>query len=156
MRAITIGQLTPKTRPLSTWSSIQPACYCNHPKPLGISKALNLVSRAVSSYKYRAVTIRRPSVRTIQNMAPPRLETLSANVGDGIALIKYNRPANANAVSTQTMTELVKVYEWVLSEPDVNVVVHSGEGRFFTAGMDLGSVPTDGPVLPDENIEMLR
>ena len=89
-------------------------------------------------------------------MAPPRLETLSANVGDGIALIKYNRPANANAVSTQTMTELVKVYEWVLSEPDVNVVVHSGEGRFFTAGMDLGSVPTDGPVLPDENIEMLR
>ena len=99
-----------------------------------------------------------PSVsrRVYATMAPPKLETVLASVEDGIGFIKYNRPNNANALGRTTMGDLLKAFTWALDEPEVKVIIYTGEGRFFSAGMDLVGVPADGPVLPDENVERLR
>lgn len=90
-------------------------------------------------------------------MAAPKLETMSAEVLEGgIGLVKYNRPKNANALGAQTMADLLKALTWALEDPSVKVVVLSGEGKFYSAGMDLVDVPAEGPVLSDEGVELLR
>lgn len=98
----------------------------------------------------------RTSCRLYTTMAPPKLETVLASIEDGIAFIKYNRPNNANALGRTTMGDLLKAFTWALDEPEVKVIIYTGEGRFFSAGMDLVGVPADGPVLPDEGVERLR
>lgn len=67
-------------------------------------------------------------------MAPPQLETVSVSTDNGIGIVKYNRPKNANAVSPQVMADLVQAFRYVNSHPDVKVVLYTGEGKFFTAG----------------------
>ena len=88
-------------------------------------------------------------------MAPPKLDRLKISVQDGIALIKYDIP-KANQLNTDGMSDLRKAFTWVENAPEVKVAVLSGEGRFFCTGMDVTGLPKDGPVLPDENIEILR
>ena len=48
-----------------------------------------------------------------------------------------NRPERLNALSVALMTEVVELCEWVNTQPEIRVVVFSGEGRAFTAGFDL-------------------
>lgn len=54
---------------------------------------------------------------------------------DGIGVIKYNRPKNANALGTQTMSDLLEALTWAAEEPKVQIIVLSGVGKFFSAGM---------------------
>lgn len=54
------------------------------------------------------------------------------------------------------MDDLLKALTWAVDDSEVRVVVLSGEGRFFSAGMDLVDVPPEGPVLSDEGVELLR
>lgn len=90
-------------------------------------------------------------------MAPPKLETVLVSVADdGVGIIKYNRPKSANALGLETMKDLLKALTWAFEEPQVRVVMLTGEGKFFTAGMDLVGLPDEGPVLPDENVDTLR
>ena len=89
-------------------------------------------------------------------MAPPKLETVLTSVEGSIGIVKYNRPKNANALGAKTMADLFNAFTWALDEAEVKVVVLTGEGKFFTAGMDLLGVPDDGPVLADDGIELLR
>lgn len=90
-------------------------------------------------------------------MSPPRLSTMSTAILEGgIGVIKFNRPRNANALGAQTMSDLLAALNWALDDSKVKVVVLSGEGKFFSAGMDLVDVPPEGPVLSDEGIEILR
>lgn len=89
-------------------------------------------------------------------MATPKLENVLVSVQDSIGLIKYNRPNNANALSGQTLSDFLKALKWALDESSVKVIVLTGEGKFFNAGMDLVGIPESGPVLPDEFVELLR
>ena len=89
-------------------------------------------------------------------MAPPKLDTVFTEVENGIGIVKYNRPKNANALSGNTVADLLKAFTWALDETEVKVVVLTGEGKFFSAGMDLIALPDEGPVLPDEGVEVLR
>ena len=89
-------------------------------------------------------------------MAPPKLESILTSIEHGIGIIKYNRPNNGNAVSAAVGKELLQAFKWALEETEVKVIVYSGEGKFFTAGMDLMAASRDGPVISDEMIETLR
>lgn len=80
----------------------------------------------------------------------------TAVLDGGIGILKFNRPKNANALDAQTMSDLLKALSWADNDEAVKVIVLSGEGKFFTAGMDLVDVPSQGPVLSDEGIELLR
>ena len=88
-------------------------------------------------------------------MSAPKLQTLRISSENGIATILYANP-KANALSVQTMKDLLSAFTWAQESPEVKVIVLSGEGKFFTAGLDLTNVPDQDPVLPDSSIELLR
>ena len=88
-------------------------------------------------------------------MSAPKLQNIRASLDNGIATLIYQNP-KANALSSQTMKDLISGFSWAFESDEVKVVVLSGDGKFFTAGLDLTNVPESGPVLPDESIEMLR
>ena len=55
----------------------------------------------------------------------------------GIAVVAFNRPEIANALSTQMGEELTQVWTVLAERMDLRCVVLTGEGRHFQAGADL-------------------
>ena len=88
-------------------------------------------------------------------MSVPKLQNLRTSLEGSIAILKYDIP-KANTVTAQTMRDVLSGLSWAQDNADVKVIILTGEGKFFTTGLDLQDVPEHGPVLPDENIEMLR
>lgn len=59
------------------------------------------------------------------------------SVQDGIADVRFNRPEKLNALDPEMFTAIGDAAEAVAGDPAVRVVVVSGEGRGFCAGIDL-------------------
>jgi enoyl-CoA hydratase len=64
--------------------------------------------------------------------------TLALTVADGVADLRINRPDRANALSRETWYELRDAARALDAEPSARVVVLSGAGKHFCAGIDLG------------------
>ena len=64
-------------------------------------------------------------------------ETVAYSVEDGIAWVKFNRPEKRNCMSPKLNRQMKKVLEELEFRDDVKVVVLTGEGKAWTAGMDL-------------------
>ena len=131
-----------------------------HQRVLGVNTS---ISSSPSSRRHHFIGARPTGditrlhlTRRFATMAPPKLETVSVSLDGGVAILKYNRPNNANALSPQVMKDLGQAFRYINAEPSVRVVVYTGEGKFFTAGLDLQAVPKDGPVISDEGVEYLR
>ena len=58
-------------------------------------------------------------------------------VTDGIAWVTLNRPEKRNAMNPTLNAEMLEVLDAVDSEPDAAVLVLTGAGEAFSAGMDL-------------------
>lgn len=58
---------------------------------------------------------------------------------DHIAHVKLNRPEKINALNAEMFTAIVDAGKAVAADTAVRVVVLSGEGRGFCAGLDFGS-----------------
>ncbi len=71
------------------------------------------------------------------------------DVADGIARIRLNRPDAANAVDAELLRALHDVALRCHSDPDVRVVILSGEGRNFCAGGDVKTFAGKGEELPE-------
>jgi enoyl-CoA hydratase len=56
---------------------------------------------------------------------------------DGVLTLTLNRPAAMNALSRELRRALVAAFHDVASDPDTGVVVLTGAGRAFCAGLDL-------------------
>ena len=56
---------------------------------------------------------------------------------DKIAHVAINRPNKVNAMNAAFWSEIVDVFRWVDDTDEVRVVVLSGEGKHFSAGIDL-------------------
>ncbi len=54
-----------------------------------------------------------------------------------IAKITLNRPDNMNAVNTVLRRELGEAFEEAENDPEINVIILTGAGRAFCAGVDL-------------------
>ena len=67
-----------------------------------------------------------------QSKEPP----VTYRVVDGVAWITLNRPAVLNALNTDLSGELADHAEAAAADPKVGLVVVSGSGRAFCAGMD--------------------
>ncbi|MEW5424801.1 p-hydroxycinnamoyl CoA hydratase/lyase [Amorphus sp. 3PC139-8] len=65
------------------------------------------------------------------------LETVKVDQKDRVAVITLNRPEKRNAMSPQLHLDMVEVLETLRDKPDINVVVITGAGKAFCAGMDL-------------------
>lgn len=56
---------------------------------------------------------------------------------EGVALVTLNRPASLNAMTSTMVTELHDALDAIATDRDVRVVVLTGSGRGFCAGLDL-------------------
>lgn len=57
---------------------------------------------------------------------------------DGVAMLTLNRPEKLNAMTTELVQGLHDQLDAIAVDPDVRVVVLTGAGRGFCAGLDLG------------------
>lgn len=63
-----------------------------------------------------------------------------------IALVKLNRPKVLNALSTDLMTELVDCMTKLDMDPNIRVIILTGNERAFAAGADIGQMATATPI----------
>jgi trans-feruloyl-CoA hydratase/vanillin synthase len=64
-------------------------------------------------------------------------DTVACEVKGGIAWVKFNRPEKRNCMSPQLNRQMLRVIEDLEFRPDVGVLVLTGEGEAWSAGMDL-------------------
>jgi enoyl-CoA hydratase/carnithine racemase len=64
-------------------------------------------------------------------------ETLHLDLDDGLLWIRLNRPDQMNAFTVTMANELVAAFEVASLDDAVRVIVVTGQGRAFCAGMDL-------------------
>ena len=64
-------------------------------------------------------------------------ETISVDLADRRATVTLRRPEALNAITPQMLAELGAAFEQLGSQPDLAVVVLTGQGRAFSAGVDL-------------------
>jgi enoyl-CoA hydratase len=56
---------------------------------------------------------------------------------DKIAHVQINRPEKANAMNAAFWSEIVEIFQWIDDTDEARVVVLSGAGKHFSAGIDL-------------------
>ena len=66
-----------------------------------------------------------------------RWETVDVKVEEGIAWVTLNRPEKKNAMSPTLNREMIDVLETLELDQDARVLVLTGAGDSWTAGMDL-------------------
>jgi 2-(1,2-epoxy-1,2-dihydrophenyl)acetyl-CoA isomerase len=64
-------------------------------------------------------------------------ETLKYGVHDGVATITLARADKRNAINAQMFTELGDAAERAANDPGIRVVLVTGEGQAFSAGIDV-------------------
>ena len=64
-------------------------------------------------------------------------ETLAVTLDGPVATVRLNRPDKANAMNAPMWQEIRRAFDWIDATPAARVAVLEGEGRHFTAGIDL-------------------
>ncbi len=77
-------------------------------------------------------------------MTPAGFETLRVEADGRIGRLVLDRPARLNALSPETLGELIDAAHWFDARSEVRVVIVRGEGRAFCAGFDLGGMRSRG------------
>jgi enoyl-CoA hydratase/carnithine racemase len=72
-------------------------------------------------------------------MSQPGQERVTCTIDDGVADVRLNRPDKRNALDGPMFRAVADAGERLKSEPGVRVVVLSGVGPSFCAGLDFGS-----------------
>jgi enoyl-CoA hydratase len=67
----------------------------------------------------------------------PQLTTIAVDLADGVADIRLNRAERSNAMNETMWQELRTAFNWADATPSVRVVILSGSGKNFCAGIDL-------------------
>lgn len=70
-------------------------------------------------------------------MSNQTYETFKVTIENHIAHVVINRPEKANALNQQAWDEMKLIFEQLDVNEHVRVVVLSGEGKYFSAGIDL-------------------
>ncbi len=69
-----------------------------------------------------------------------KLEHIEVCVDENVAHASLNRPDKANALNHKLWFEIEALAEWAAATPEVRVLVLSGKGRHFCAGIDFGLI----------------
>jgi feruloyl-CoA hydratase/lyase len=67
----------------------------------------------------------------------PRYECITVGNEDGVTTVTLNRPHKRNAMSPQLNDEMLDALTRLSADPDTEVLVLTGAGDSFSAGMDL-------------------
>ncbi len=78
-----------------------------------------------------------------------QLDTLTVSIQDHIATVRLNRPDKANAMDATMWQDIRRAFDWLDAQPEVRVAVLEGEGKHFTAGIDLSLMMGIAPQIQD-------
>ncbi|MCQ4323120.1 crotonase/enoyl-CoA hydratase family protein [Stutzerimonas stutzeri] len=78
------------------------------------------------------------------------MSVIELNVKDGVAVITLNRPEAKNAVNQALAETMANILDEIESRDDVRVVVLTGAGGSFCAGMDLKAFVAGEKVVTDD------
>jgi methylglutaconyl-CoA hydratase len=84
-----------------------------------------------------------------------KLQTIELSYDSGLATITLNRPEKRNALSIQLLNELLAALDEI-EKSNAHVLVLTGAGKAFCAGMDLDELKTLTGKSHDENVEDSR
>ncbi len=65
------------------------------------------------------------------------MPVILTEIHDGVAVVTLNRPESMNALSAELRRAIVETFDALKADPAVDVVVLTGAGRAFCAGLDL-------------------
>jgi enoyl-CoA hydratase len=74
----------------------------------------------------------------------PDLDTLKVERRGPVGWLINNRPEQLNAMSAHMRDEFELAWRALDADPEVRVIVHTGEGRAFQTGVDVQEIATDG------------
>ena len=87
-------------------------------------------------------------------------QTLKVERDGAVQLIGLNRPDKRNAFDLTMLRELAQAYASFEADEQLRAAVLYGEGKHFTAGLDLASVAPEvakgGSLVPDDGIDPWR
>ncbi len=73
-----------------------------------------------------------------------KLEYLVVERHGPVGWLINNRPEQLNAMNAQMRDEFAIAWNELNADPDVRVIVHTGEGRAFQTGVDVTEIASDG------------
>jgi len=74
----------------------------------------------------------------------PKLNNLILERRGPVGWLINNRPDSLNAMTSEMRDEFEVAWKTLDDDPDVRVIVHTGEGRAFQTGVDVTEIATDG------------
>jgi enoyl-CoA hydratase/carnithine racemase len=77
-------------------------------------------------------------------MTYPQLETLLLERRGPVGWIINNRPEQLNAMNALMRDEFETAWRTLDADPEIRVIVHTGEGRAFQTGVDVNEIASDG------------
>ncbi|MDP5170842.1 MAG: crotonase/enoyl-CoA hydratase family protein [Bacteroidia bacterium] len=77
-------------------------------------------------------------------------ESLSVSLDRGVATVEFSRPEKANALDGTSWKELPVCFRELSRNPACRVVVLSGQGKHFCAGIDLGYLMGVGQITQND------
>jgi enoyl-CoA hydratase len=77
-------------------------------------------------------------------MAYSTFECLEVFVDGPVGWLVNNRPDQLNAMSARMRDEFAVAWKELDADPDVRVIVHTGNGRAFQTGVDVAEIAGDG------------
>jgi enoyl-CoA hydratase len=86
-------------------------------------------------------------IRVVDDVGEARVaeSLVIAERSGGIAILTLNRPEALNALSSELRAELVRRLRELAADDEVRVVILTGAGRAFSAGLDLKELGGEGP-----------
>jgi enoyl-CoA hydratase/carnithine racemase len=81
---------------------------------------------------------------TVGSFAYTEFETLRIEKRGPVGWLFFNRPDSLNAMTARMRDELAVAWIELDSDPDVRVIVNTGEGRAFQTGVDVAEIAGDG------------
>jgi enoyl-CoA hydratase/carnithine racemase len=78
-------------------------------------------------------------------------QTLIVERRGHVGWLIFDRPDAGNAMNAQMMTELEAAWRALDDDPEVRVIVNTGEGRAFQTGLDVGQLSQDRDALREQS-----
>jgi enoyl-CoA hydratase len=78
-------------------------------------------------------------------------ETLRVDRTGPVGWLVFDRPDASNAMDARMMTELEAAWRELDDDPDVRVIVNTGEGRAFQTGLDVVQLSKDRVALREQS-----
>lgn len=73
------------------------------------------------------------------------LQNITYEKSESVGTITLNRPAKLNAINFDMLDELWALFQDIMVDDEVHVILLKGEGRYFCAGADLNILETLTP-----------